>query len=133
MVTYLECMQAKHIPFDEVVFSNDPLMGCFLSCLIDDSGNAIMGYRGSQHSDVHAREISEIVAETNFDAVRVKMLYLREEDRDGALRIPSMEYQLLVEQFKEALEKVSGIVVDLKEYCYHSGFRLTAERDLVIG
>jgi hypothetical protein len=134
MITYLECMQERYIPSPEVVLSNDHLMGCFLSCLVDDSGNAIIGYRGSQSFDVHAREISELLSGTDFgDVVRAELFYLREEDRDGALRISSMEYQQLVEQFKEALEKVSGVVVELKEYRYHSGFRLTKERELVIG
>ena len=132
MVTYLECMQEKYVPSREVVLSNDPLKGCFLSCLVDSSGNVIMSYRGSQSFGVQAREIGAIIAETDFDTASAEILYLREEDQ-GKLAISGEKYQRLVEEFKDALERISGVAVRLREYRHHSGFRLTAERELVVG
>jgi len=77
-MVYIDCMDVKYVSVRDNARTKTPLQGAFLSCLVDDANNAVIGFWGSQFSEQHQSGIETCFQENGFKkAVKATILYLR--------------------------------------------------------
>jgi hypothetical protein len=131
-MVYIDCMDVKYVPADDNARIKTPLRGAFLSCLVDGSDNAVMGYWGSQLSEQHRSGIETCLQDNKFgNVVKATILYLRKEDQ-GELVISSEKYEQLAEEFQGIVSEISGVEAELVPYKNNVVVCLNPNRELIV-
>ena len=132
-IIYTAC--TEYIDKDTVAQTGDDLRGCFISCIIYESGEVIMGHYGPHPSfgKIHLAEIRGLKKQFNLNKIKEAFVYsLRKEDFiEKAISLE--EYSDFRGSFKDKLENLINNSVKLKAYVLGSTLRLDMERNLSLG
>jgi hypothetical protein len=131
MVIYIPTMSTKYIAPGEIASSSDFLHGCFVSCLIDSSKNAVMGHWGAGLSGTHLDWLKEVASENLTDIVKGAILFLREEDQ-MELVCSYGDYLGWLDGFKSSIQEEFGCNVKTVPYYIGAIINLELERNLSV-
>jgi len=129
----VDTSEAVLINPEEEANTGDFLHGCFVSCIIYESGLALMAHYGPHpsFSEIHLRKIREFHEQVQ-QPVKQAFLCTRDQNSYYDMRMPLDDYERQRIAFKEGLEAIVGCEVECRTYKAGNVVKLTAKREVKV-